>query len=72
MGDISYGIFLSHYLALWIVQLLLEVDRKGSPYTFAMLVFFFSFLIAAVGVLGVEKIFVKKRYRLAKPTLGST
>ncbi|MCI5116457.1 MAG: acyltransferase [Candidatus Electrothrix sp. LOE1_4_5] len=71
MGDISYGIFLSHYLALWIVQLLLEVDRKASPYTFAMLVFFFSFLIAAVGVLGVEKIFVKKRYRLAKPTLGS-
>lgn len=72
IGDISYGIFLSHYLALWIVQLLLEVDRKASPYTFAMLVFFFSFLIAAVGVLGVEKIFVKKRYRLAKPTLGST
>ncbi len=65
MGDISYGIFLSHYLAIWIVKFTLEIDRSVNPYIFAALVFTISFLISIAGVSGVERLFTNLRYSLA-------
>jgi peptidoglycan/LPS O-acetylase OafA/YrhL len=66
MGDISYGIFLSHYLAIWIVKFIFEVSQRKNPHLFAMLVFILSFLVAAGGSFSVERIFMDWRHRLAK------
>ncbi|CAK8724911.1 hypothetical protein KKHLCK_15340 [Candidatus Electrothrix laxa] len=72
MGDLSYGIFLSHYLAIWIVQFSLEVDRGASPYTFSLLVFLISLLISIVGITGIERFFKKGRHSMAKNTFLRT
>lgn len=66
MGNISYGIFLSHYLSIWIVKFTFEIDPHSTPYLFAFLVFILSFFIAAAGSAGVERVFINWRYSLAK------
>ena len=66
MGNLSYGIFLSHYLSIWIVKLTFEVDQHKTPYLFTFLVFILSSLIAVAGSVGVERLFMSWRYSLAK------
>ena len=65
LGDVSYGIFLSHYLAIWIVTFTLKIHQESHPYLFALLVLAISFLIAFAGVTGVERLFTNIRYTLA-------
>ena len=66
MGNLSYGIFLSHYLAIWIIKFTFDVSRQENPYLFALLVFILSLLVATVGSIGEEKLFMNWRYSLAK------
>lgn len=53
LGSLSYGVFLSHFLSMWVLQYLAAAPLKS--YTYAAMVIALSSLIAYVGVKLIEK-----------------
>ncbi|HED35477.1 MAG TPA: acyltransferase [Gammaproteobacteria bacterium] len=66
LGDLSYGLFLSHFLSIWTIEHYQLIDRSISPYSYISGVFVISLLISIVGVIVVEKNIKKYRYHLSR------
>lgn len=67
-GDLSYGLFLSHFLSIWVVNYFSIIDASVNPYLHIALVFSMSICISFVGLIFVEKRIKKYRYKLFKKT----
>jgi peptidoglycan/LPS O-acetylase OafA/YrhL len=65
-GDISYGMFLSHFLAIWIVEYCSLIDKSRHLYLYTLYIFIIALSISIVGVLIVERRVKKYRFRLSK------
>jgi len=66
IGDLSYGLFLSHFLAIWVVEYYSLVVKSASPYIYVATVFIISLLLSIIGVLVVENSIKKYRFKLSK------
>ncbi|MDH5231733.1 MAG: acyltransferase [Gammaproteobacteria bacterium] len=66
LGDLSYGIFLSHFLAIWMVEHFLLVDRLANGYLYIVVVFSISLLISLLAVFLIEVNIKKYRFYLSK------
>ncbi len=64
LGDLSYGIFLSHFLGIWCLRHFLP-EISSSSVVGAFFVFFVSLAVSFLGVLCVERNFFKYRKMLA-------
>ncbi|WLE95559.1 MAG: acyltransferase [Candidatus Electrothrix communis] len=65
IGDLSYGLFLSHFLAKWMVAHYSLADRSISLFLYLLTVFALSLLFSVLGVLLVEKNINKYRFKLS-------
>lgn len=65
LGDLSYGIFLSHFLAIWITKYYSLIDKSTHPYFYIPVIFIISLLISIVGVFLVERNIKNYRYYLS-------
>jgi peptidoglycan/LPS O-acetylase OafA/YrhL len=65
LGDLSYGIFLSHFLAMWLITNYSLVDKYQYQYLYVFMVFCISLTISAVGVFLVETKFKKYRFKFS-------
>ncbi len=70
LGDLSYGMFLSHFLAIWILEYYSFIDKSTEIYLYSLTVFLISLLISLVGVLSIEKNIKKYRFKLSKKILN--
>ena len=70
LGNLSYGLFLSHFLAKWIVTYYSLADRSASLYVYLTTVFVVSLLLSVVGVLAVESNINKYRFKFSA-SIGS-
>jgi len=66
LGDLSYGLFLSHFLAIWTIEHYELMDRSTSPYSYISSVFAISLLISIIGVIIVERNIKNYRFHLSK------
>ena len=62
-----FHLFLSHFLAIWIIDNYALVDRSIHPYFYLIVVFVISIVISLLGVLLVEKKIKNYRFDLFKP-----
>jgi len=62
IGNVSYGIFLTHFFGIWFFEYL---GVKKDPVIFTLLVFLFSLTLSVIGVLIVERYFEKLRFKLS-------
>lgn len=66
LGDLSYGLFLSHFLAIWTIEYYSLIDKSAYQYSYVSIVFLISLLISMVGVLVIEKNIKNYRFHLSK------
>ena len=66
LGDLSYGMFLSHFLAIWVIHHFSLIDKSKHLYLYVAVVFIISLTLALAGVLAVEKNVKKYRFSLSK------
>ncbi|NKB64899.1 MAG: hypothetical protein GKR95_23220 [Gammaproteobacteria bacterium] len=66
LGDLSYGLFLSHFLAMWIIDEfdLVEKSTSGRSYGYIIATFTISLGLSVVSVFFVERFITKYRYRI--------
>jgi peptidoglycan/LPS O-acetylase OafA/YrhL len=64
LGDLSYGLFLSHLLAMWIIQYYSLIDKSKHLHSYVFVVFLISLTISLIGILVIEKGIKKYRFRL--------
>jgi len=62
LGEFSYGIFLSHFLMIWIVEFYSLVDKSTHIFLYVLLIFLASLLLSIVGVFMLER--SVKKYRI--------
>ena len=65
LGNLSYGLFLSHFLAKWIVTYYSFVDRASSLYLYLASIFVVSLVLSIVGVLVIESSINKYRFKFS-------
>jgi len=66
LGDLSYGIFLSHFLAIWIIEHYALINKSTALYSYVASVFIISLFISLAGVFIVENRIKKYRFHLSK------
>ncbi len=66
IGDLSYGVFLSHFLAMWIVEYYFPLLKSMPLSIYVMVIFIISLLLSMIGVLVVENSVKKYRFNLSK------
>jgi len=66
LGDLSYGIFLSHFLAIWVIEHYTLVNQSIAPYSYVALVFVIALFFSLTGVFFVENRIKKYRFNLSK------
>lgn len=67
MGSLSYGIFLSHFLAIWLIDFL-DLNLMGLYFYSAVVLT--SLLISILGVILIDKPFEKFRFKLSRNIYG--
>jgi peptidoglycan/LPS O-acetylase OafA/YrhL len=74
-GDLSYGLFLSHFLVIWMVAHFFGIDLHNginesndhiSPYLYVIMIFVGSIIISILGLYFVERPIKKYRFHLTK------
>ncbi|WP_339136379.1 MAG: acyltransferase [Candidatus Electrothrix sp. GW3-4] len=70
VGDLSYGLFLSHFLVKWLVENYSLVDRDPSSLVYLLTVFFFSLIFSIIGVFVVERPMSRYRFKLSSTFAG--
>jgi peptidoglycan/LPS O-acetylase OafA/YrhL len=66
LGDLSYGIFLSHFLSIWIIEYYTLVNQSINPYSYVAAVFIISLFFSCSGVFIIENSIKKYRLNLSK------
>lgn len=66
IGDLSYGVFLSHFLAIWIIEYYFPLLKSTSLYIYLGIVFIISLSLSLIGVLIIENNIKKYRFKLSK------
>jgi len=65
-GELSYGIFLSHSAAMWIIDHYALINIHTDQYYYNLLVFMISLLVSFVAVFAVDRNIKKIRFKLTK------
>jgi peptidoglycan/LPS O-acetylase OafA/YrhL len=74
-GDLSYGLFLSHFLVIWMISYFFGIDlHRGindsnnhiSPYLYVTTIFMMSIMISIIALYLVERPIKKYRFHLTK------
>jgi len=68
IGQLSYGIFLSHFLGIWFFQYL-GIGR--DPIKFTLFVFIFSLISSLIGIFFIEERVRKVRFKLSSLCKGA-
>ena len=75
LGDLSYGLFLSHFLVIWMVSYFLGIDlhteindsnKHISPYLYVTTIFIISITISIIALYFVERPIKRFRFHLTK------
>jgi peptidoglycan/LPS O-acetylase OafA/YrhL len=66
LGDLSYGLFLSHFLVMWVISYYSLIDKTINPHFYNTIIFTISLIISWIGVFIVEKKIKKYRFNLSK------
>ena len=75
LGDLSYGLFLSHFLVIWMVSYFLGIDlhtgindsnKHISPYLYVTTIFIISIIISIIALYFVERPIKRFRFHLTK------
>ncbi len=64
LGDLSYGLFLSHFLAIWIIDYSSLINKIHTPYLHLAMVFILSIIISLTGMYAIEKKIKNYRFNL--------
>ena len=74
-GDLSYGLFLSHFLVIWMVSYFFGIDlhtgindsnKHISPYLYVTTIFMISIIISIIALYFVERPIKRFRFHLTK------
>ena len=65
LGDLSYGLFLSHFLAIWIIDYYFLIDKTTDLYFYIFILFTISLSISTFGIFIVEKNIKSYRFNLS-------
>ncbi len=65
LGDLSYGLFLSHFLVIWVIEHYSFINKSTYQYSYIFIVFMISLLISIVSVIAIEKYIKNYRFRLS-------
>lgn len=75
LGDLSYGLFLSHFLVIWMISHFFGIDlhtginesnKHISPYIYVITIFIISLIISIIALYFVERPIKKFRFNLTK------
>ena len=66
LGDLSYGLFLSHFLAIWVIDYYSLIDKFIAPFLYVATVFIISLIVSFVGILAVENNIRNYRFSISK------
>ena len=72
LGELSYGLFLSHFLAIWIIEQYSLINKSSDPYSYVIAVFAISSAISFSGVFIIERKVRTYRFKFSKSTQQRT